>query len=92
MAGVRILDVSNPAQPRLVKNVQTCKGSHTHTALPHPKDKNILYIYVSGSQGARPATEVPGCKEGTDPADESNSLFRLDVIKVDCDTRRRPRW
>ena len=83
MAGVRIFDVSNPAQPRLVKNVQTCKGSHTHTALPHPKDKNILYIYVSGSQGARPATEVPGCKEGTDAADETNSLFRLDVIKVD---------
>ena len=83
MAGVRIFDVSNPAQPRLVKNVQTCKGSHTHTALPHPKDKNILYIYVSGSQGARPATEVKGCKEGTDAADETNSLFRLDVIKVD---------
>jgi hypothetical protein len=83
MAGVRIYDVSDPAQPRLVKNVQTCKGSHTHTILPHPKDKNILYVYVSGSQGARPATEVPGCKEGTDPADETNSLFRLDVIKVD---------
>ncbi|HEX9564508.1 MAG TPA: hypothetical protein VF981_11075 [Gemmatimonadaceae bacterium] len=83
MAGVRIFDVSNPAQPRLVKNVQTCKGSHTHTALPHPRDRNILYIYVSGNQGARPATEVPGCMAGTDPADETNSLFRLDVIKVD---------
>ena len=34
MAGVRIYDVSNPAQPRLVKNVQTCKGSHTHTIIP----------------------------------------------------------
>ncbi|MBK7831697.1 MAG: hypothetical protein IT358_06185 [Gemmatimonadaceae bacterium] len=83
MAGVRIYDVADPAHPRLVKNVQTCKGSHTHTLLPHSKDKNILYIYVSGSQGARPATEVAGCKEGDDPADESNSLFRLDVIKVD---------
>ena len=85
MAGVRIYDVSNPAQPRLVKNVQTCKGSHTHTILPHPKDKNVIYIYVSGSQGARPNTEVPGCKEGTDPADPTNSLFRLDVIKVELD-------
>ncbi len=83
MAGVRIYDVADPAHPRLVKNVQTCKGSHTHTILPHPKDKNILYIYVSGSQGARPATELPGCKETTDPADDTNSLFRLDVIKVD---------
>ena len=87
MAGVRIFDVSNPSAPRLIKNVQTCKGSHTHTVMPHPRDKNILYIYVSGSQGARPATEVPGCKEGDDPADETNSLFRLDVIKVDL---RRP--
>ncbi len=25
---------------------------------------------------------VPGCKSGTDAADETNSLFRLDVIKV----------
>ena len=83
MAGVRIYDVSNPASPRLVKNVQTCKGSHTHTIIPSPKDKGVIYIYVSGSQGARPATEMPGCKEGTDPADESNSLFRLDVIKVE---------
>jgi hypothetical protein len=82
MAGVRIYDVSNPSQPRLVKNLQTCKGSHTHTIIPSPKDKNVIYIYVSGSQGARPATELPGCKEGTDPADPTNSLFRLDVIKV----------
>ena len=82
MAGVRIYDISNAAQPKLVKNVQTCKGSHTHTIVPSYKDKDVIYIYVSGSQGARPETELAGCKEGTDPADESNSLFRLDVIKV----------
>jgi len=80
MAGVRIFDVSNPAAPRLVKNVQTCKGSHTHTVIPHPSDKGIIYIYVSGSSGAREA--MAGCVNGTDPADEKNSLFRLDVIKV----------
>ncbi len=82
MAGVRIFDVSNPKAPKLIKNVQTCKGSHTHTIIPSPKDKGVIYIYVSGSQGARPETELAGCKEGTDPADESNSLYRLDVIKV----------
>lgn len=82
MAGVRIYDVSNPRAPRLVKNVQTCKGSHTHTVIPHPSDKGVVYIYVSGSQGARPATELAGCRNGADPADETNSLFRLDVIKV----------
>jgi hypothetical protein len=82
MAGVRIYDVSNPRAPRLVKNVQTCKGSHTHTVIPHPTDAGIVYIYVSGSQGARPETELAGCRNGTDPADETNSLWRLDVIKV----------
>jgi hypothetical protein len=85
MAGVRIFDVSDPARPRLVKNVQTCKGSHTHTIVPHPKKKNVIYLYVSGSQAARPNTELAGCVNGDDPADESNSLFRLDVIRVPLD-------
>jgi hypothetical protein len=39
MAGVRIYDVANPRAPRLVKNVETCKGSHTHTVVPHPTDR-----------------------------------------------------
>jgi hypothetical protein len=85
MTGVRIYDVSNPKAPRFVKNVETCKGSHTHTVIPHPTDRNVVYLYVSGSQGARPETELAGCKNGTDPADESNSLYRLDVIKVPLD-------
>jgi hypothetical protein len=80
MAGVRIYDVSNPAQPRLVKNVQTCKGSHTHTVIPHPTDRGVVYIYVSGSAGAREA--MAGCVNGSDPADSTNSLYRLDVIRV----------
>jgi hypothetical protein len=83
MAGVRIYDVSDPVKPRLVKNVQTCKGSHTHTIVPHPKNKDVLYIYVSGSQAARPDSVLAGCRNGTDPADQANSLFRLDVIKVE---------
>jgi hypothetical protein len=85
MAGVRIYDVSNPRAPKLVKNVQTCKGSHTHTVIPSPTDKNIIYIYVSGQQAARPATELAGCKNGTDPADPTNSLYQLDIIKVPLD-------
>ena len=75
MAGVRIFDVSNPKAPKLVKNVQTCKGSHTHT----------IYLYVSGQQAARPETELAGCKNGSDPADPTNSLYQLDIIKVQLD-------
>jgi hypothetical protein len=85
MAGVRIFDVSDPKAPKLVKNVQTCKGSHTHTLVPSPKDPRTIYLYVSGQQAARPETELAGCKNGTDPADPTNSLFQLDIIKVPLD-------
>jgi LVIVD repeat-containing protein len=85
MTGVRIYDVSNPSAPKLIKNVQTCKGSHTHTVIPSPTDKNIIYIYVSGQQAARPDSELVGCKNGTDPADPTNSLYQLDIIKVPLD-------
>ncbi|MFI5281173.1 MAG: LVIVD repeat-containing protein, partial [Gemmatimonadales bacterium] len=85
MAGERIFDVSNPHAPKLVKNEQTCKGSHTYTLVPSPTDKNIVYLYVSGQQAARPATELAGCKNGTDPADATNSLYQLDIIKVPLD-------
>ncbi len=87
MAGVRIFDVSDPRNPRLVANVQTCKGSHTHTVIPHPTDRNIAYIYVSGSAPVREG--MAGCVNGTDPADESNSRYRLDVIKVPLDNPAR---
>src|SRR3954465_8584830 len=89
MAGVRIFDVSNPRAPKLIKNVQTCKGSHTHTLVPSPKDANIVYLYVSGQQAARPDSELAGCKNGTDPADSTNSLFQLDIIKVPLDPPER---
>jgi hypothetical protein len=85
MTGIRIYDVSNPSAPKLIKNVQTCKGSHTHTVIPSPTDKKIVYIYVSGQQPARPETELAGCKNGTDPADPTNSLYQLDIIKVPLD-------
>lgn len=84
-AGVRIYDVSNAKAPKLIKNVQTCKGSHTHTVVPSPKDPKVLYIYVSGGQNARPETELAGCNNGTDPADPKNSLYQLDIIKVHVD-------
>ena len=85
MAGVRIFDVSNPKAPKLIKNVQTCKGSHTHTVIPSPTDKRVVYLYVSGQQQARPETELAGCKNGDDPADPTNSLYQLDIIKVPLD-------
>ncbi len=34
--GVRIFDITDPARPRQVAAVQTCRGSHTHTLVPDP--------------------------------------------------------
>jgi hypothetical protein len=50
--------------------------------IPSSTDKGVVYIYISGSQAARPDSELAGCINGDDPADERNSLYRLDVIKV----------
>jgi hypothetical protein len=81
--GIRIFDISDVAHPKLVASVQTCRGSHTHTVVEQPGDKNNVYIYVSGTSGVRSADELPGCMDtGTDAADPTNARFRLEVIKV----------
>ena len=60
--GIRIFDISNIKQPKLVTSVQTCRGSHTHTVVTQPGDKENVYIYVSGSAGVRSAEELPGLR------------------------------
>ena len=79
--GVRIFDISNIREPKLVANVQTCRGSHTHTVLEDPKDRDNVYIYVSGSSGIRPAGELSECVAA--PSSEANSSrLRIEIIKV----------
>ena len=79
--GIRIFDITDVKNPKLVSSVQTCRGSHTHTVVTQPGDRNNVYIYVSGTAGVRPGDELQGCKDG--PRDDPNSSrFRLEVIKV----------
>src|SRR5215204_2122210 len=82
MRGVRIFDVSDPRSPKLIKNVQTCRGSHTHTIVPHPTDKNTIYIYLGGSSNVRDSTEVPGCASGNVAENPNTAQYRVDIIKV----------
>lgn len=82
MRGVRIFDVSDPRNPRLLKNVQTCRGSHTHTLVPHPSDENVLYIYVGGSSAVRDAEEMPECSSGAVAENPNTAQFRVDIIRV----------
>ena len=80
--GIRIFDISDLRKPRQVAAVQTCRGSHTHTLVPDPGDRNNVYIYVSGTGVVRSAEELAGCS-GKDPKDDPNtSLFSIDVIQV----------
>jgi hypothetical protein len=80
--GVRVFDISNIAEPKLIANVQTCRGSHTHTVLEDPKDKDNVYIYVSGSAPVRSPNEMAGCVRDDPTSNESSSLLRIEIIKV----------
>ena len=51
LRGIRIFDITDIANPKNVGNVQTCRGSHTHTVLVDPKDTDNVYVYISGSAG-----------------------------------------
>ena len=82
MRGIRVFDVTDMANPKYVGNVQTCRGSHTHTVVEDPKDKENVYIYVSGSAGVRSANELPGCSALSPDDDPNSSLFRIEVIRV----------
>jgi hypothetical protein len=80
--GIRIFDITDVSQPKQVAEVQTCRGSHTHTLVIDPKDKDNIYVYISGSAGVRPAEELSGCS-GADPdKDPDTALFTIVIIKV----------
>ncbi|MFN9116912.1 MAG: hypothetical protein ACK5XT_02675, partial [Gemmatimonas sp.] len=85
MRGVRVFDISNIREPKLVANVQTCRGSHTHTVLEDPKDRENVYIYVSGSSGIRPSTELAGCAGDVSANDPYSSRLRIVIIKEPLD-------
>jgi hypothetical protein len=80
--GVRIFDITNIKAPKLIKNVQTCRGSHTHTVLEDPKDKDNIYIYVSGSSPVRSEQELAGCVSDAPDKNPNSSLMRIEIIKV----------
>ena len=80
--GVRVLDISDPTKPRVVANVQTCRGSHTHTLVTDPKDTSVVYIYVSGQAPVRPGEELAGCSSALPEQDTASARFRIDVIRV----------
>ena len=78
--GLRIFDISDIDHPKYIANVQTCRGSHTHTVVHDPNDKENIYVYISGTSGIRPSEELARCNDN--PWDPNNSNFRIEVIKI----------
>lgn len=77
--GVRIFDISNPLRPLQVGQVQTCRGSHTHSVV-QADDRKII-IYNSGIAVIRDERELKGCV-GPVAGDDRTALFRVDVIEI----------
>ncbi len=81
--GVRIFDISDLNAPRQIAAVQTCRGSHTHTLVPHPSDPNVLYVYGQGTSDVRKTEELAICTDGQPDSNPETALFSIDVIRVD---------
>ncbi|WJY19779.1 DUF305 domain-containing protein [Alteriqipengyuania flavescens] len=76
--GLRIFDISDLTAPVQVGQVQTCRGSHTHSIVSADADR--LVIYNSGTARVRSGEELPGCTEI--PGGDGTSYFSIDVIEV----------
>ena len=82
LRGIRVFDGTDLTNPKPLANVQTCRGSHTHTVVTSPGDTDNVYIYVSGSAPVRSPNELPGCSLGTPDTNPNTALFRIEVIQV----------
>ena len=75
--GLRIFDISDVTSPRQVGQVQTCRGSHTHSIVS--ADDQRLVVYNSGTSYVRDDRELPGCFER---GGDNTALFSIDVIEI----------
>jgi len=66
LRGIRIFDITDIKNPKYIANVQTCRGSHTHTVLVDPKDRDNVYVYISGSAGVRSPSRAGGLQQRSD--------------------------
>ncbi len=86
--GLRIFDISDIKSPRQVGQVQTCRGSHTHSIVS--SDEKSIVVYNSGTAGVRDEKELAGCI-GDIPGDDRTALFRIDVIEIPVDAPQNAR-
>jgi uncharacterized protein (DUF305 family) len=77
--GLRIFDISDLTRPVQVGQVQTCRGSHTHSVVA--SDDRRIIVYNSGTATVREEEELGGCI-GEVAGDTRTALFRIDVIEI----------
>ena len=82
--GLRIFDISDPKAVRQVGQVQTCRGSHTHSIVSGPDADGKIVVYNSGTASIRDGEELEGCV-GAVAGDNRTALFRIDVVEIDVD-------
>ncbi|WP_214107605.1 LVIVD repeat-containing protein [Acrocarpospora catenulata] len=70
--GIRIFDVSDKANPKYIKSVETNCGSHTHTLIPDKAGENV-YLYISSYS---PSASFPDCQPPHD---------LISIVKVPLD-------
>ncbi len=75
--GIRIFDVFDWRNPRQVGQVQTCRGSHTHSIVS--ADAQRIVVYNSGTSYVRDEKELAGCYN---TAGDDTALFSIDVIEI----------
>ena len=78
--GLRIFDISDITRPVQVGQVQTCRGSHTHSVVS--ADDARIVVYNSGTSYVRKDAELAGC---FDKGGDNTALFSIDVIEVPVD-------
>lgn len=86
--GLRLFDISDLARPLQVGQVQTCRGSHTHSVVD-ANDQRIV-VYNSGTSSVRDEDELAGCFDES-PGDDRTALFRIDVIEIPLEDPGRAR-
>ena len=79
--GLRIFNISDPKRPVQVGQVQTCRGSHTHSVVSDPAARDSIIVYASGTSTIRDDKELKGCF-GDVPGDDRTALFRIDVVEI----------
>jgi hypothetical protein len=76
--GIRIFDISNPADPHQIATVYQDCGSHTNTLLPAPGGKSVYVLNSSYPLGDRPTCGPLGEEQGS----KVNHLIHLHQYPV----------